>query len=79
MGGVPKADANLEFLLRDLPDQNSARLFIDRLGNEQPRAHQNLLRQPPLLADNPVSYNKIDELDAESLVKFCNKLIALKQ
>jgi len=31
------------------------------------------------LADNPVSYNKIDELDAESLVKFCNKLIDLKQ
>jgi len=32
-----------------------------------------------LLADNPVNYNKIDELDAESLVKFCNKLIDLKQ
>jgi 16S rRNA (adenine1518-N6/adenine1519-N6)-dimethyltransferase len=32
-----------------------------------------------LLADNPVSNNKIDELDAESLVKFCNKLIDLKQ
>jgi len=32
-----------------------------------------------LLADNPVSYNKIDELDAECLVKFCNKLIDLKQ
>ena len=48
---VPKSDANLEFLLRDLPDQNGARLFIDRLGNEQPRAHQNLLKQPALLSD----------------------------
>jgi glutamate-ammonia-ligase adenylyltransferase len=48
---MSKSDANLEFLLRDLPDQNGARLFIDRLGNEQPRAHQNLLRQPALLAD----------------------------
>jgi len=48
---VPKSDTNLEFLLRDLPDQNGARLFIDRLGNEQPRAYQNLLRQPALLAD----------------------------
>src|SRR4026208_2577911 len=48
---MPKSDTNLEFLLRDLPDQNGARLFIDRLGNEQPRAHQNLLRQPALLAD----------------------------
>ena len=48
---MPKADANLEFLLRDLPDQNSARLFIERLSKEQPRAHQNLIKQPPLLAD----------------------------
>lgn len=48
---MPKSDANLEFLLRDLPDQNSARLFIERLAKEQPRAHQNLLKQPALLAD----------------------------
>jgi glutamate-ammonia-ligase adenylyltransferase len=47
---VPK-DANLEFLLRDLPDQNSARLFLERLSKEQPRAHQTLLKQPALLAD----------------------------
>src|SRR5689334_22029876 len=51
MGGVPKADANLEFLLRDLPDQHGARLFIERLAKEQPRAHQTLLKQPALLAD----------------------------
>jgi [glutamine synthetase] adenylyltransferase / [glutamine synthetase]-adenylyl-L-tyrosine phosphorylase len=48
---VLKADANLEFLLRDLPDQHGARLFIERLGKEQPRAHQTLLKQPALLAD----------------------------
>ena len=41
---MPKADANLQFLLRDLPDPNGARLFIERLEKEQPRAHQNLLR-----------------------------------
>ncbi|HJS23088.1 MAG TPA: hypothetical protein VJ751_01875 [Pyrinomonadaceae bacterium] len=48
---MPNPDANLEFLLRDLPDQNSARLFIERLAKEQSRTHQNLLRQPALLAD----------------------------
>src|SRR5688572_1796680 len=51
MGAVPKADANIEFLLRDLPDPNSARLLVERLEKEQPRAHQNLLKQPALLAD----------------------------
>jgi len=51
MGFVPKADANLDFLLRELPDQHGARLFIERLDKEQPRAHQTLLKQPALLAD----------------------------
>src|ERR1051325_5132831 len=51
MGAVPKLDANPEFLLRDLPDPNSARLFLERFAKEQPRAHQNLLKQPALLAD----------------------------
>jgi [glutamine synthetase] adenylyltransferase / [glutamine synthetase]-adenylyl-L-tyrosine phosphorylase len=44
---VPKPDANLDFLLRDLPDQNGARLFLERLAKEQPR----VLKQPALLAD----------------------------
>ena len=48
---MPKPETNPEFLLHDLPDQNGARLFLDRLAKEQPRAHQNLLRQPALLAD----------------------------
>src|ERR1043165_126152 len=43
--------SNVEFLLRDLPDQHGARLFIERLAKEQPRAHQKLLKQPALLAD----------------------------
>jgi glutamate-ammonia-ligase adenylyltransferase len=51
MGAVPKVDPNLEFLLRDLPDPNSARLFLERLEKEQPRSHQKLLKQPALLAD----------------------------
>ena len=50
-GQMPKSETNLEFLLRDLPDQNGARLFIERLAKEQPRAHQNLLKRPALLAD----------------------------
>src|SRR5215203_784569 len=37
--------------IRDLPDQNGPRRFLERLANEQPRAHQNLLKQPALLAD----------------------------
>ncbi len=44
-------DNPTEFLLRDLPDPNGARLFLERLGKEQPRAYQNLLKQPALLAD----------------------------
>src|SRR5688572_5139640 len=48
---MSKSDANLEFLLRDLPDQHSARLFLDRLAKEQPRSYQTLLKQPALLAD----------------------------
>jgi len=51
MGAVPKVDPNLEFLLRDLPDPNSARLFLERLEKEEPRAYQKLLKQTPLLAD----------------------------
>ena len=37
----------INFLLRDLPDQNGARLFLERLAKEQPR----VLKQPALLAD----------------------------
>jgi len=43
--------SNVEFLLRDLPDQHGARLFSERLAKEQPRAYQKVLKQPALLAD----------------------------
>src|SRR5499426_3411057 len=48
---MTKSDTNLEYLLRELPDQNGARLFLERLAKEQPRAHQNLLKKPALVAD----------------------------
>ncbi|HKG77766.1 MAG TPA: hypothetical protein VKA78_00075, partial [Pyrinomonadaceae bacterium] len=48
---MAKSETNLEFLLRDLPDENGASLFLERLAKEQPRAHQNLLKQPALLSD----------------------------
>ena len=44
-------DAKSEFLLRDLPDQNSARLFLERLARDNSSAYQNLLKKPALLAD----------------------------
>lgn len=48
---VAKVELNIDFLLRDLPDQNGARLFLDRLANEQPRTYRSLTSQPALLAD----------------------------
>jgi [glutamine synthetase] adenylyltransferase / [glutamine synthetase]-adenylyl-L-tyrosine phosphorylase len=48
---VPKVDIDIEFLLRDLPDQNGARLFLERLSNEQPRAYRSLTSKKALLAD----------------------------
>src|SRR5690348_16906326 len=48
---MSRPETNLDFLVRDLPDQNGPRLFLDRLAKDQPRAFQNLQRQPALLAD----------------------------
>jgi len=48
---VQSVDAKVDFLLRDLPDQTGARLFIERLVNDSPRVYQTLLKQTPLLAD----------------------------
>src|SRR5215213_159842 len=45
------ADQSISVFIRDLPDQGGARLFLERLAKEQPRAHQNLLKQPALLSD----------------------------
>jgi glutamate-ammonia-ligase adenylyltransferase len=50
--GVQILDAKVESLVRDLPDENGARLFLERLANEQPRAFQKLQREPALLSDS---------------------------
>ncbi len=44
-------DDKLEFLLRDLPDQNGARLFLETLSRDNPSASLKLLKQKALLAD----------------------------
>src|SRR5436190_14558150 len=51
MDGVQSLDANIEFLLRELPDQIGARLFLERLAKDNPRSYQILLKKPPLMAD----------------------------
>jgi len=48
---VQNLDAKVESLVRDLPDEKGARLFLDRLSNEQPRTFQKLIRDPALLSD----------------------------
>jgi glutamate-ammonia-ligase adenylyltransferase len=48
---VQPLESKVDFLLRDLPDQNGARLFLEKLGKENDRTYQKLLRQPALLAD----------------------------
>jgi len=49
--GFVTLSGQIQSLLRDLPDENGARLFLDRLSNEQPRAFQKLIRDPALLSD----------------------------
>lgn len=44
-------DERVESLLRDLPDQQGARLFLERLQKENPRANKTLSREPGLLSD----------------------------
>ena len=48
---MPTREATVEFLLRDLPDQNGARLFLERLSKEDNHAHQSLIKKPALLSD----------------------------
>src|ERR1041384_7179756 len=51
---MPASENKIDFLLRDLPDQNGARLFLDRIATEQPRVYRSLTSQPKqtaLLAD----------------------------
>ena len=44
-------ESKVDFLLRDLPDQNAARLFLEKLTKENASTYQKLLKQPALLAD----------------------------
>jgi glutamate-ammonia-ligase adenylyltransferase len=48
---VQNLDAKVKSLLEDLPDEKGARLFFERLSQEQPRAFQQLGRDPALLSD----------------------------
>jgi [glutamine synthetase] adenylyltransferase / [glutamine synthetase]-adenylyl-L-tyrosine phosphorylase len=48
---VQNLDAKVESLIRDLPDEKGARLFLERLSNEQPRSYQKLIGDPALLSD----------------------------
>ena len=44
-------DERVESLLGDLPDQQGARLFLERIQKEHSGAYKNLSRQPGLLSD----------------------------
>ena len=48
---MPQQSETVEFLLRDLPDQQGARAALERLEKESPRYYQQLIKQPALLAD----------------------------
>ena len=48
---MPAVDAKIDSLIRDLPDEKGARLFIQRLEHEQPRTFQKLTKDSALLSD----------------------------
>jgi glutamate-ammonia-ligase adenylyltransferase len=48
---VQNLDAKVESLIRYLPDEKSARLFLERVSNEQPLAFKSLTRDPGVLSD----------------------------
>ena len=45
------SNAEIESLIRDLPDPQGARLFLENLIKERPRTHQKLLKESGLLSD----------------------------
>ena len=56
MTGLPyntsvTSNAEIESLIRDLPDPQSARRFLENLINERPRTHQKLVKETGLLSD----------------------------
>jgi glutamate-ammonia-ligase adenylyltransferase len=48
---LPAFDETIESLVRDLPDASGARLFLERLQAEHPRAVKTLVRDAGLLSD----------------------------
>ncbi len=49
--GCVTLSGQIESLIRDLPDENGARVFLERVASEQPGTLQKLLRDPALLSD----------------------------
>jgi glutamate-ammonia-ligase adenylyltransferase len=45
------SNAEIESLLRDLPDPQGSRRFLENLISEQPRSHQKLVKETGLLSD----------------------------
>jgi [glutamine synthetase] adenylyltransferase / [glutamine synthetase]-adenylyl-L-tyrosine phosphorylase len=45
------SNAEIESLIRDLPDPQGARLFLENLIKERPRTHQKLVKESGLLSD----------------------------
>ncbi|HXL79632.1 MAG TPA: hypothetical protein VN951_02055 [Pyrinomonadaceae bacterium] len=45
------SNAEIESLIRDLPDPQGARLFLENLIKERPRTHQKLVKETGLLSD----------------------------
>ncbi|HEX9629977.1 MAG TPA: hypothetical protein VF961_08150, partial [Pyrinomonadaceae bacterium] len=45
------SNAEIESLIRDLPDPQGARLFLEKVINERPRTHQKLVKETGLLSD----------------------------
>jgi glutamate-ammonia-ligase adenylyltransferase len=48
---VQNLDAKVDSLIRDLPDEKGARLFLERLSTEQPSSYRKLIGDPALLSD----------------------------
>ncbi len=48
---MQKRAETVEFLIRDLPDPQGARLGLEKIEKESPRYYQQLIKQPALLAD----------------------------
>ncbi len=49
--GVQILDVKVESLIRDLPDEKGARLFLEQIAREHSRAFQIMIREPGLLSD----------------------------